>query len=507
MSEIFSSFPTLKGLSFIEGVYAVMNWIDGNILWGIPMILLIIGCGVLLTVKTRCMQVKDFGYALKMTMGNSIRQMRKLPVKDIDGKKTVDKDDEDSNKKAISPFEAFSTAVSGTVGTGNIVGVTTAIISGGPGAVFWMWVSAFFGMITKYAEITLGMFFRKKDESGEYIGGPMFYIEHGLKKKWLAVLFAVFTMLAAIGMSSVQADTIQSTWNTTFHLPIWVTAIIVAAFTALVILGGVKRIGKVASCIVPFMAILFIILAIILIICNITAIPAAFGSIFASAFTKKSMLGGFMGYGIMKAMRYGFARGVFSNEAGLGSSPIAHASSAEKEPVKQGLWGIFEVFLDTFVICTLTALLVLTANVGGAKGAEVALQSFTSVGRIFSKICEYSFSIILPLFAFTTILAWAVYGGKACQYIFGKKSVLPFNIVFTLMIIAMALLTFFAGGNLGSDFIWLIADMTNALMVVPNLIAIIGLSGLLIKITKNYVARRRGADVAPMLSAYDIEKN
>ncbi|MBR6737875.1 MAG: sodium:alanine symporter family protein [Clostridia bacterium] len=476
-------------------VYDVLNWIDGNILWGIPMLVLIIACGVFLSIRTKFFQVRQFGYALRKTMGRSISLMRGKTVAAVAG------------AEAISPFEAFCTAVSGTVGTGNIVGVTTAILSGGPGAVFWMWVSAFFGMVTKYAEITLGMFFRKKDEKGEFIGGPMYYIEKGLGKKWLAIIFAVFTMLAAIGMSSVQADTIQATWSETFKIPTWVTAIIVAVFTALVVIGGIQRIGKVTSYIVPFMAIFFIIMALIVIICNAAAIPAAFGSIFASAFTKKSLLGGFMGYGIMMAMRYGFARGVFSNEAGLGSSTIAHSSSSEIEPVRQGLWGIFEVFLDTFVICTLTALFVLTSGVNTGTGATTALGAFTNFGGIIGNIFKYSYSIILPLFAYSTILAWAVYGEKACQYIFGKKSNLPFNIIYCLMIIGIGFLTTFAGDNLGSDFVWLISDMTNALMAIPNLIALIALSGLLIKITKNYFDRKKGVAVVPMLSAYEDQNN
>lgn len=473
-------------------VYDVLNWIDGNILWGIPMLILIIGTGILVSVRMKFLQVREFGYALKQTMGKTFKLMAGK------GDKTL------TNEKAISPFEAFCTAVSGTVGTGNIVGVTTAILSGGPGAVFWMWISAFFGMITKYAEITLAVFFRKKDESGEFIGGPMYYIEKGAKMKWLAILFAAFTMLAAIGMSSVQADTIQSTWNTTFNIPTWVTAIIVAAVTALVVIGGIKRIGKVTSIIVPFMAIFFILMAIVVVCVNITAVPAVFASIFTSAFTAKSAISGFAGYGIMMAMRYGFARGVFSNEAGLGSSCIAHSAADEVEPVKQGLWGILEVFIDTFIICTLTALFVLTSNMGNlGNGASTALGSFTSIGGVIGEIFKYAYSIILPLFAFSTILAWAVYGEKACQYIFGKKSNLPFNIVYVIMIIAMGLLTFFNSGNLGADFVWLISDMTNALMAIPNLIGIVALSGLLVKITKNFFERKKGFDVVPMLSAYE----
>ncbi len=474
-------------------LYDVLDWIDGNILWGIPMLILIIGTGLFVSIRTKFFQVREFGYALKQTMGRTFKIMA--------GKeKSVN-----NNEKAISPFEAFCTAVSGTVGTGNIVGVTTAIISGGPGAVLWMWISAFFGMVTKYAEITLAMFFRKKDEKGEYIGGPMYYIEKGTKMKWLAILFAVFTMFAAIGMSSVQANTIQSTWETTFKIPTWVTAIIIAVVTALVVIGGIKRIGKVASMIVPFMAIFFILMSIVIICVNITAVPAVFASIFTSAFTMKSALGGFAGYGIMMAMRYGFARGVFSNEAGLGSSCIAHSSADEIEPVKQGLWGILEIFVDTFIVCTLTALFVLTSGIVpvAGDGATTALNAFTSLGGVIGEIFKYSYAVILPLFAFSTILAWAVYGEKACQYIFGKKSNLIFNIIYVIMIVAMALLTFFGGDNLGADFVWLISDMTNALMAIPNLIGIIALSGLLVKITKNYFDRKNGADVIPMISAYE----
>ena len=480
----------------MQAVYDVLNWIDGNILWGVPMLIIIIGTGILVSIMTKFFQIRKFGYSMKETMGKTFKLMSSKEKNNL------------KNDKAITPFEAFCTAVSGTVGTGNIVGVTTAIISGGPGAVFWMWVSAFFGMITKYAEITLSVFFRKKDENGEYIGGPMFFIEKGTKQKWLAILFAVFAMLAAIGMSSVQADTIQSTWKEVFNIPTWVTAIIVAIFTALVVIGGIKRIGKVASYIVPFMSILFIIMALVVICANITAVPAVFGSIFASAFTTKSLLGGFAGYGIMMAMRYGFARGVFSNEAGLGSSAIAHAETDEVEPVKQGLWGILEVFIDTFVICTLTALFVLSVDLGpqSGSGALTALASFTSLGGIIGTIFKYAYAIILPLFAFSTILAWSVYGEKSCQYIFGKKSNLPFNIIYVIMIIAMGLLTFFAGDNLASDFVWLISDMTNALMALPNLIAIVCLSGLLVKITKNFFNREKGDDIKPLISAYDDEK-
>lgn len=475
----------------MQAFYDVLKWIDDNILWGIPMIVLMLSVGILLTVLTKAIQVRKFSSCIKGTIGKTLKRSKKENAKD---------------KKTLSPFSAFCTAVSGTVGTGNIVGVTTAIISGGPGAVFWMWVSAFFGCVTKYAEIVLGMFYRKKDEKGEYIGGPMLYIEHGVKKKWLAVSFAIFTLFAAIGYGSVQSDTIQKTWENAFNIPTWVTALIITALTALVILGGLKRIGSVTTVIVPFMAFSFIIFAVILILANVTAVPLAFASIFTSAFSAKSALGGFMGYGISQAMRYGFARGIFSNEAGLGSSSIVHSSSDNREPVEQGFWGVFEVFLDTFVICTLTALFVLTSGIDGnsvGDGASLSMQAFTD---FFGKFGVIAYSVILPLFAFSTILAWAVYGAKATQYLFKKHqkvSKLVYNIIYLATIVVIALLTYFLGENLSSDFVWLISDMTNALMAIPNLIALIVLSGKVIKITKNYFARKKGENLPPMISAYE----
>lgn len=480
----------------METLYKIFGWINDNILWGIPMIVLILIAGILLTIRSKFFQVRKFKTSIKSTMGDTFIQMRKKNKK--------------SDKNTVSPFEAFATAVSGTVGTGNIVGVTTAIISGGPGAVFWMWISAFFGMMTKFSEITLGMYFRKKSSDGEYIGGPMYYIEKGTKQRWLAILFAIFTMLAAMGMGSVQANTIQATWDSAFGIPTWVTALIIAVLTALVVIGGIKRIGKVTSLLVPVMIVIFLIMSIILICCNISLVPSAFGSIFASAFSTKSLLGGVAGYGIARAMRFGFARGIFSNEAGLGSSSIAHANSSEREPVKQGLWGVFEVFIDTFIICTLTALLILTSGIEltpDASGATVAMNAFSNV---FGKFGTIMYSIILPLFAFSTVLAWALYGAKAMQYLFKKHqkgSRLAFNIIYISFIVGIAFLTFFFGKNLGADFVWLISDMTNALMAIPNLIALIILSGLLIKITKNYFDRKKGKDVKPMISAYQDEEN
>lgn len=477
----------------MEKLYELLNLIDGKILWGIPMIILILASGIFLSVRSKFLQVRKFGACMKHTVGGTVKQMKKKE------KKTKD-------PNAITPFEAFATAVSGTVGTGNIVGVTTAIISGGPGAVFWMWISAFFGMFTKFAEIVLSLFYRKKDNKGEFIGGPMLYIENGIKQKWLAILFAIFTVLAAIGMGSVQANTIQNTWKAAFEIPTWVTALIVAVFTALIVIGGLKRLGKAASMIVPFMIVLFLVMALILIIVNATAIPAAIGSIFSSAFSPKSALGGFMGYGISQAMRYGFARGIFSNEAGLGSASIAHATADTKEPVEQGLWGIFEVFVDTFIVCTLTALFILTSQQVVNGDSDATLVAMNAFSLVLGKVGTITFSIVLPLFAFSTILAWSLYGVKATQYLFQKHQKgagLAFNILYIAIIIGLAFVTFFFGDNLGADFVWLISDMTNALMAIPNLIALVCLSGVLCKIVKNYFDRKKGLNVAPMLSAYD----
>ena len=483
----------------MQWIYDALNWVDSNILWGIPMTILILVSGIFLSARSKFLQIRKFGATMKHTVGGTINQMKKR------GKKSKD-------PNAISAFEAFSTAVSGTVGTGNIVGVTSAIISGGPGAVFWMWISAFFGCFTKFAEITLGLFYRKKDKNGEFLGGPMQYIEHGTKQRWLAILFCIFTIFAAIGMGSVQASAIQNAWsNPVFEIPSWVTTIIVVGFAALIIIGGLKRIGKVTSLLVPFMIVLFLILALILIFANISAVPAAFASIFTSAFTPSSVLSGFAGYGIAQAMRFGFARGIFSNEAGLGSAPIAHATASTKEPVAQGLWGIFEVFIDTFVVCTLTALLVLTSTPTLdplEAGAEaVAMGAFGGVLGAFGTIC---FSVILPLFAFSTILAWALYGAKASQYLFKnhqKGAKLGFNILYLSLIVGVGLLTFFFGDNLGSDFVWLLSDMGNALMAIPNLIALVMLSGLLVKICKNYFDRKSGKKIKPLISAYDDNGN
>ena len=343
----------------------------------------------------------------------------------------------------------------------------------------------------------------------------MYYIEKGLKLKWLGMIFAVCCMLAASGMGMVQANNITGTLQSTINsagdksvnliIGICVAAAVVI-LTALIVIGGIKRIGKVASMVVPFMSLFFIIVALVIICINITSIPAAFVMIFKSAFSFKAVGGGVLGYGIMMAMRYGFARGIFSNEAGLGSSVIAHCASETKEPVKQGLWGIFEVFFDTFVICTLTALTILTSYIGeNGAGADIttfadgknalSLKAFIDTLGAFGSV---AFSIILPIFAFTTIIAWSYYGEKAAQYLFGMKNAKVSGMVFKIIYVA----TLAFGAMTASDFIWALDDMFNALMALPNLIALILLSGTIVKITKNYYDRKKGLDIEPMLSAY-----
>ena len=451
------------------------------------MMILILGTGIFMSFKLKFLQVTYFGQSVNETL---------VPVFKSFKKKTKKK------HGAVSQFQAFSAAIAGTVGTGNIVGVSTAICLGGPGAIFWMWFSAFFGMITNFCENVLGIYYREKNEKGEYRGGAMYYITHGLGLKWLAMMFAAFCVLAAIGYNMAQVNSISSTMLSSFNIPLWITGLVIAVIVGLVIVGGIKRISKVASYIVPIMALAFMILGIIIIGRNYNRIGYSFGLIFKNAFSLQSFGSGVMGYGIMRGMRYGVARGVFSNEAGLGSSVMAHCASDVKEPVKQGLWGIFEVFLDTFIICTLMALVFLSTGaydnyISGNifMGAPMALWAFETNLGIFGKLC---FSVILPLFAFTTVLSWSFYGEKGIEYLFGKKAILPYKICYVLLVML--------GATQGIDLIWNLSDMFNVLMAVPNLLAIILLSPKIKEIVDNYSKRRKGINVDPMLS-YHLDEN
>lgn len=504
--------------SLIDKIAEVNAAING-VVWGWPVIILILGTGILLSLRTGFLQVRRFGDSLKTTI---IPAVRSLGAKKQKG---------DSKLKTVSQFEAFATAISGTVGTGNIIGVTAAILTGGPGAVMWMWISAFFGMVTNYSENVLGLFYRKKDEDGNLSGGAFYYIENGLKcrgvlgglVKILAYAAAIFCLFAAVGMSGVQTNKISGTLaeslGQAFDVATGTQAetlvklligIIVAIIAAVIIIGGIKRIGKVASKLIPVMSLFFMILALIVVFGNASAIAPSFALIFKNAFGMKQAAGGVLGYTFSVVIKKGMARGVFSNEAGLGSSVIAHSASETREPVKQGLWGVFEVFFDTFIICTLTALMFITSNydmltetpaaqLAALDDSTMALSMFTDSFGTFGTV---AFCIILPLFAFTTIMAWAYYGEKACEFCFkwckSRKTrnvcVLVFKILFILFIIVAAVIS----GTL----VWDIDDTFNGLMAFPNLIALVLLSGKVAQITKNYYKRKKGAKIEPMLSAY-----
>lgn len=473
--------------SVIDKISNFIEKLNANVLSPIMMIL-ILGTGILLSVRLKFLQVREFNYAL----GETIVPCVKTIVKKEDKKK-------DTNKKHISQFEAFSAAIAGTVGTGNIIGVSTALCLGGPGAIFWMWFSAFFGMLTSFCENVLGIYYREKSETGEYRGGAMYYITHGLGWKWLAMMFAAFAVLASIGYNMAQVNSISTTLKSSFNVPLLVTGIVVAVIVGLVIIGGIKRISKMASYVVPFMALLSIIVALVIIFMNVKSIPNSFKRIFVEAFSFESFGSGLLGYGILRGMRYGIARGIFSNEAGLSSSVMAHCASDVKEPVKQGLWGIFEIFLDTFVICTLMALVFLSSGaydnyLAGTLeiGAPLAVWAFENNLGMFGKII---FNIILPLFAFTTIVSWEYYGEKGIEYIFGSKAILPYKIVYVLLVLV--------GATQGVELIWNLSDSFNVLMAVPNLIALILMSGVIKRIVINYFDRRKGIEVKPMLSCFE----
>ena len=458
-------------VSTIESVNGALN----SFAWGPLMLLLLVGTGIYLTVRVNWLQVTHFGRILKNTVGT-----------------LFEKQDSKDHGANISPFQAVTTALAGTVGTGNIAGVTGAIFTGGAGAVFWMWVAAFFGMITKYAEILLAMKYRIKDENGVYHGGPMYYIENGIGKswKWLAVIFCLLGGFASFGIGNIaQSSEISGALTDLFKLPPLASGILIAVVVALVTLGGIKRIGKVTSLLVPFMSVFYIVAGIILILMRITHIPAVFGQIFAGAFSFKSVGGGLFGYTIMMAMKQGFARGVFSNEAGLGSAPIAHAASSTEDPCKQAIWGVFEVFIDTIVICSITAFAVLLSGIldveGGlsafaSKGAAAAAAFNTILpGTLGGKIIELS----LLFFALSTILSWAYYGENCWGYLTknNKVFILAYKIIFSLVCIV---------GAMGSGtLMWDIADTLNGLMAIPNLIALLMLSGVVAKVTKDYFSK------------------
>lgn len=435
-----------------------------DIVWGPVMLVLLIGAGLFLTVITRGLQFRRFGYMMKKTI---------LGV--------FSKNQHQSDDSGVSPFQAVATAMAGTIGTGSIAGLATAIVSGGPGAVFWMWVSALLGMVTKYAEILLSLKYREKNEEDRWVGGPMYYIKNGLKIKWLAVLFAIFAMMACLGTgNATQSNSIAIALESTMGINPYITGVVLTIIAAAVILGGMRRIAVVNEKLVPFMAVFYVICSIIALIINYNKIPAAFALIFKEAFNFKAAAGGAAGYGIVLAMHYGFSRGVFSNEAGLGSAPIAHAASSTKNPVNQGLWGMFEVFFTTIVICTISALVILSADIwhtGEYQGAALSIASFNA---IVPKVGGIVVTLSTVFFAMSTILGWAYYGEVCTEFLSGnsKKCVLAYRCVYVAFVFV---------GTIGSlDVIWGISEAMNGLMAIPNLIGIIGLCGVVKATTKEH---------------------
>ncbi len=488
-------------LDFIQKINDAVN----GVVWGVPALILLGFVGILMTLLTKVFQVTHIGHWFKKTIGAVFS----------DTKVTSHTKD-----KSISQFQSLCTALAATVGTGNIVGVSGAIMVGGPGAVFWMWVIAFFGMMTNYSENVLGIYYRRKNSKGEWAGGAMYYLRDGLGSfphmktvgKVLAWLFSLFCLIAAFGIGNMtQVNSIAGNMETVFHVPTWVTGLVIMILVGLVVVGGLKRIAAVTEKIVPFMVVLYIIGTLVIFITNIHQIGAVFGAIFKGAFATEAAAGGIVGYGLKLAIEQGMKRGVFSNEAGLGSSVMVHSSSNVKEPVHQGMWGIFEVFADTIIVCTLTAFAVLSSGLvnleTGVTIAEyggVALTKANLVSTAFSIrfgfIGSAFIAISVMLFAFSTVLGWSHYGTTAAEYLLGEKNTIPYRIVFVLLV--------FGGAVMGDNLAWDLADTFNGMMMIPNLIGVIALSGLVAKITKNYLERTfHNSAVKPMYSAFpDIQK-
>ena len=498
----------------MEIITQVNNSINGFV-WGMFGLVLLIGTGILMTCCTGFFQVTRIRHWFQKTLGSMFTKKVMSHTKE---------------KGTISPFQALCTALAATVGTGNIAGVAAAICVGGAGAVFWMWVAAFFGMMTNYSENVLGIYYRRRNKDGEWSGGAMYYLADGLgsKKgmripaKILAVLFSIFTLLASFGIGSMgQVNKIVANVASAFRVEALasvqvlgglslynvILGVVVMILAGLITLGGLKRIANAAEKIVPFMVVLFVAGSIVIVGINYANILPAFGAIFKNAFTPIAAIGGGIGVVISKVMTQGFKRGVFSNEAGLGSSVMVHSNSSVKEPVQQGMWGIFEVFADTMIVCTMTALVVLTSGAYNLQTGEIlaGYSDATLVAGAFNTVFAWGnigsrfVAIAMFLFAFTTVLGWSHYGSKAWEYLFGTKTTYIFKIIHLITILLGAVMT--------SSLAWDISDTFNGLMMFPNLIGVVALAPLVVKITKNYVDRKiKNKDVAPVLS-YDEATN
>ena len=460
-----------KMLHTIESINSVIN----DFIWGVPAMICIIGVGLYLSIRTGFLQIRKFGYAIQTTIGRMFRK-------------------KEASDGALTPFQAVCTALAATVGTGNIAGVAGAIAIGGPGAVFWMWISAILGMCTKFFEVTLAVHFRERNAEGDLVGGPMYYIKNGLGKnwRWLAYLFAGFGVLTVFGTgNATQVNTITTAIDSAllnYHVistdtvPVmnWIIGIAITILVGLILLGGVKRIGQVTERLVPFMAVFYIVLALGVVVFHFQNIPAVFASIFEGAFHPSAVTGGVIG-SFFLSMKKGVSRGIFSNEAGLGTGSIAHACADTRKPVKQGLFGIFEVFADTIVICTLTALVILCSGVsvpyGEAAGAELTIAGFTATYGNWVSIFT---AVAMCCFAFSTILGWGLYGARCIEFLFNAKVIKPFMVAYSLVAIL--------GATVELGLLWSIAETFNGLMAIPNLIAVFLLSGTVVKMTKEYFA-------------------
>ncbi|MDE7319196.1 MAG: sodium:alanine symporter family protein [Lachnospiraceae bacterium] len=460
-------------LQMIEQVNSAVN----DFVWGVPAMICIIGVGLLLSIRTGFLQIREFPYMLRVTIGRMFHK-------------------KEAREGAMTPFQAVCTALAATVGTGNIAGVAGAIAIGGPGAVFWMWVSAFLGMCTKFSEVTLAVHYREKNEKGDYTGGPMYYMKNGLGKNfmWLASIYSALGILTVFGTgNATQVNTITAAVNSALlnygvigegmkgvvNLGI---GILITAVVLLVLVGGIRRIGMVTERLVPFMAVLYVVLGLGVMLLNAGKVPGVFAMIVQSAFSPAAFTGGIVG-SMFTSMKRGVSRGIFSNEAGLGTGSIAHATADTKEAVQQGYWGIFEVFADTIVICTLTAMVILCSGVeigyGAAAGAELTISGFT---RVYGSWVSVFTAVAMCCFAFSTIIGWGLYGTRCCEFLFGTKYNKVFMIVYSLMAIV--------GATMDLGLLWSIADTFNGLMAIPNLIALFLLSGTVVKLVKEYHSKR-----------------
>ena len=458
-------------LNTIESINNAVN----NFIWGVPAMVCIIGVGLYLSIRTNFLQIRKFSYSIRVTLGRMFRKR-------------------DASDGTMTPFQAVCTALAATVGTGNIVGTSQAIALGGYGAVFWLWLAALLGMMIKYSEVTLSIQYRERDAKGDWVGGPMYYVKNGLGKhwQWVGILFCVFAAIASFGIGNMsQVNSIVGSLNDAIDAFIpaaegerkllnFVFGVAIAALIGVILFGGIKRIGAVAEKLVPVMSVLYIIFALVVIFGHAGNIGPAFGKIFATAFTPKALGGAASGIALKQTIVWGLRRSAFSNEAGLGSAAIAHAAADTKSPVQQGLYGIFEVFADTIVICTLTALTIICSGVditfGHKVGSELITAAFaTMFGQKFASVFV---ALALMLFAFTTILGWSLYGSRCVQYLFGLKISKAYQVLFIIVVVV--------GAVASLDVVWDIADTFNGLMAIPNFIALFALSGVVAKLTKEY---------------------